>query len=123
MDTLGILCGMLGVNPEELKKTAEMLHGLAVSVDARLSAIEAGLARLEGHYANDARAGIAGNGRTAGEGDGDGAKGDLHRSGLAAPANAASDTGDDGAETGPAAGILGNASTGAAVARTNGAGN
>jgi hypothetical protein len=36
MDTLSILCGMLGVNPEELKKTAEMLHGLAVSVDARL---------------------------------------------------------------------------------------
>jgi len=106
MDTLGILCGMLGVNPEELKKTAEMLHGLAVSVDARLSAIEAALSRLEGHYANDARAGIAGNGRIAGEGG-----------------NAASDTGDDGAETRPAAGILGNASAGAIVARTNGAGN
>jgi hypothetical protein len=106
MDTLGILCGMLGVNPEELKKTAEMLHGLAVSVDARLSAIEAGLARLEGHYANDARPGIAGNGRITGEGG-----------------DAAGDTGDDGAEARPSAGILGNAATGAAVARTNGAGN
>jgi hypothetical protein len=106
MDTLGILCGMLGVNPEELKKTAEMLHGLAVSVDARLSAIEAGLTRLEEHYANDARAGIVGNGRITGAGS-----------------NAASDTGDDGAEARSAAGILGDASAGAAVARANGAGN
>jgi hypothetical protein len=96
---------MLGVNPEELKKTAEMLHGLAVSVDARLSAIEAGIARLEGHYANDTRAGIPGNGRTAGEGD------------------AAGNTGDNGAKAGPAAGFLGYVATGAAVARTNGAGN
>jgi hypothetical protein len=94
---------MLGVNPEELKKTAEMLHGLAVSVDARLSAIEAGITRLEAHYANDARTGIVGDGRIEGE-----------------SGNVASDTGDDGAEAGPAAGILGNASTGAAVARTNG---
>jgi hypothetical protein len=112
MDTLGILCGMLGVNPEELKKTAEMLHGLAISVDARLSAIEVGIARLEGHYANDARAGIAGDGRTAGAGGND--SGDS--------SDVTSDTGDDGAKAGPAAGILGNAATGAAVARANGVG-
>jgi hypothetical protein len=105
MDTLGILCGMLGVNPEELRKTAEMLHGLAVSVDARLSAIEAGIARLEAAHANDARARIDGNGGIAGEGG-----------------NAAGDTSDDGAEARPVAGILGNAATSAAVARTNGAG-
>jgi len=47
MDTLSILCGMLGINPEELRKTAEMLQALAKSVDERLDRIEQGITRLE----------------------------------------------------------------------------
>ena len=90
MDTLSILCGMLGINPEELRKTAEMLQALAKSVDERLDRIEQGIARLElqnvGRIGNEPR--------------------DAYGDGTA----------------GTGAGIVGDAATGAAVVRTNGAG-